>query len=398
MAISKIIDKVILSPTMLLSQKAIEMRASGIDIVDLTVGEPDFPTPLNIKEAAIRAIKANYTKYTINSGTVELRKAISAKLKNENGLEYHFKNIVVSNGAKQSIFNSILSVVQPGDEVIIPAPFYVSYPEMVKIAQGIPVIVQTSEENRFKITASQLDDAITDKTKLFILCNPSNPTGAAYSKQYLDELAEILEDKEIYILVDEIYEKFVYDDFTFVSFASLSPSIKRKTIIINGVSKAYSMTGWRIGYSAGPPDVIEAINKIQSHSTSNASSVSQMAALEALTGQQSSIEEMRKEFEVRRNFLWKEFNSINNVSCLKPEGAFYLFPNIKKLFNKTDGKVRIENSFNFAMYLLNEVQLACVPGSSFGAESYLRFSYTTSMDVLKEGARRFKTAVEKLQN
>lgn len=381
---------------MILAQKAIEMRRAGIDILDLTVGEPDFPTPENIKEAAVSAIQNNFTKYTINSGIIELRKAIAAKFKNENGLEYDAGNIVVSNGAKQSIFNTIFSVVEMGDEVIIPAPYYVSYPEMVKMARGIPIIVEGAEENGFRITAAQLKNAITPKTKMFVLCNPVNPTGAAYGKDHLEELSSVLENRDIYVLADEIYEKFVYDDFKFNSFASLKRANKNKTIIINGVSKSYSMTGWRIGYAAGPGDIMESINKIQSHSTSNASSVSQMAAYEALTGPQESVEKMRIEFEQRRNFLLRELNSIPGIKCAKPEGAFYLFPNVKGLLGKKSGTERLNTSFDLAMFLLNEARLATVPGEGFGAEGYLRLAYTSPMDILKEGSIRLKNTIETL--
>lgn len=387
-----------MSPTMKISQQAIEMKSKGESIIDLSVGEPDFPTPQNIKDAAIRAIQGNFTKYTINSGTIELRTAISEKLKRENGIDYKPNEIIVSSGAKHSIFNAIQSIVDEGDEVIIPAPYYVSYPEMVALANGKSVILNTTEENGFKITTKQLSDAVTPKTKLLILCNPSNPSGSAYTQKELEELAPILEEGNFYILSDEIYEKIIYDDFKFISVASLSEKIKHKTITINGHSKSYSMTGWRIGYAAGPIEVINAMNKIQSHSTSNASSVSQAAALEALNGSQDSVEYSRKEFEKRRNFLYEQLTSINGITCYKPQGAFYLFPNVSSFFGKETKLKRIENSFDLSLYLLNEAKVVVVPGSAFGSEGYLRLSYSTSMENLIEGARRIKDALSKLNS
>lgn len=387
-----------MSPTMKISQQAIEMKSKGESIIDLSVGEPDFPTPQNIKDAAIHAIQGNFTKYTINSGTIELRTAISEKLKRENGIDYKPNEIIVSSGAKHSIFNAIQSIVDEGDEVIIPAPYYVSYPEMVALANGKSVILNTTEENGFKITTKQLSDAVTPKTKLLILCNPSNPSGSAYTQKELEELAPILEEGNFYILSDEIYEKIIYDDFKFISVASLSEKIKHKTITINGHSKSYSMTGWRIGYAAGPIEVINAMNKIQSHSTSNASSVSQAAALEALNGSQDSVEYSRKEFEKRRNFLYEQLTTINGITCYKPQGAFYLFPNVSSFFGKETKLKRIENSFDLSLYLLNEAKVVVVPGSAFGSEGYLRLSYSTSMENLIEGARRIKDALSKLNS
>ncbi|MDH7605994.1 MAG: pyridoxal phosphate-dependent aminotransferase, partial [Melioribacter sp.] len=304
--LSKRVNKITISPTIKITQQAIEMKARGENLIDLSVGEPDFPTPQNIKEAAIKSIENNFTKYTINSGIFELRKAISEKLRKENKLEYNPEEIIVSSGAKHSIFNAIMSIVEDDDEVIIPSPYYVSYPHIVALSNGKSVFIHTDEQSDFKITPEQLKSAITNKTKLLILCNPSNPTGSIYSRVDLEKLVPILEESEFYILSDEIYEKLIYDDYEFVSIASLSEKIKQKTITINGHSKSYSMTGWRIGYAAGPPEVINAMNKIQSHCTSNASSISQKAALEALTGQQDFLEYSRKEFEKRRNLLYDE--------------------------------------------------------------------------------------------
>jgi len=395
--LSKRVNKISISPTIKITQQAIEMKSRGENLIDLSVGEPDFPTPQNIKEAAIKSIENNFTKYTINSGIYELRKAISEKLRKENKLEYKPEEIIVSSGAKHSIFNAIMSIVEDDDEVIIPVPYYVSYPHIVTLSNGKPVFIHTDEQTDFKITLEQLKNAVTDKTKLLILCNPSNPTGSLYSRKDFEKLIPILEESEFYILSDEIYEKLIYDDNEFVSIASLSEKIKQKTITINGHSKSYSMTGWRIGYAAGPSEVINAMNKIQSHSTSNASSISQKAALEALTGQQDFIEYSRKEFEKRRNLLYDELTSIKGIKCFKPQGAFYLFPNISYFFGKKTDNGVIQTSFDFALYLLQSEKVVVVPGSAFGAEGYIRLSYSTSQENLMEGARRIKNAIAKLE-
>lgn len=394
--ISERVHRIEVSPTMKVAAEAKKMKAEGINVIDLSVGEPDFPTPDNINEAAIKAIHDHQTRYTINAGTVELRKAIAKKLKEDNNLDYGINEIIVSSGAKQSIFNAIHTIVYNDDEVIIPAPYWVSYPEMVKLAHGTSVVVQTDEKNGFKLTQKQLEESITAKTKVVIICNPSNPTGSAYTEKELRALAEVLEDKNLWILSDEIYEKLVYDDFKFLSFAAISEKIKQKTIIVNGVSKSYAMTGWRIGYTAAPESVIKGIDKIQSHSTSNASSISQFATLEALTGPQETVEMMRKEFEIRRNYLYQELTSISGITCYKPEGAFYLFPNISEFFGKKSGEININNSFDFAMYLLQEAKIAAVPGSAFGSEGFIRFSYATSMENLQDAAERIKSALAKL--
>ncbi len=382
---------------MQVAAEAKRMRSEGINVIDLSVGEPDFPTPHNIKEAAKKAIDENHTKYTINAGTIELRKAIAAKLKRDNNLDYSLKEIIVSNGAKQSVFNTILATVNEGEEVIIPSPYWVSYPDMVSVANGISVFPETSEANGFKILPAQLDKAITDKTKIFILCNPSNPTGSAYTKNELEALAEVIENKNIMVISDEIYEKLVYDNFEFVSFPSISPKMKEKTLLVNGVSKAYSMTGWRIGFTAGNEHIIEGINKIQSHSTSNASSVSQSAAIEALAGPQYVINEMLDEFKIRRDFMFNELTSIPGITCYKPEGAFFLFPNVSAYFGKKTDVLKIEHSFDFAMHILYEAKIAAVPGSAFGADGFLRLSYATSMENIKEAMIRFKKALSHLK-
>ena len=393
---SEVANRINESPTMKVSALAKKMRADGEKVINLSVGEPDFPTPDNIKQAAKKAIDENQTRYTINAGTVELRKAVAAKLKRDNGLDYDIKNIIVSNGAKHSVFNCILATVNKGEEVIIPAPYWVSYPDMVSIADGTSIIIDTKEKNGFKVTPEELESAVTTKTKALILCNPSNPTGSAYSKAELEKVADVCLSHNFYIISDEIYEKLTYGDYQFVSFPSLSEELKKRTLLVNGLSKAFSMTGWRVGYTAGPEDIIQAINRIQSHSTSNAASISQAAALEALIGSQDAVEEMRKEFEKRRDFLYNQLTSIEGITCYKPEGAFYLFPNISAYFNKSNNETKVKNSFDLAMYLLSDVKVAAVPGSAFGAEGFLRLSYATSMTNLEEAVTRIKESLKRL--
>ncbi|MDX9925227.1 MAG: pyridoxal phosphate-dependent aminotransferase [Ignavibacteriaceae bacterium] len=396
-SVSKRINNIIESPTMKVAAEAKGMQARGEHVIDLSVGEPDFPTPRNIKDAAIEAIEKNMTRYTVNPGTVELRKAIQNKFKNDHNLDYTLNEIIVSNGAKQSIFNAVQSIIYVDDEAIIPAPYWVSYPEMITLAHGKPIIVETTEESGFKITPEQLKNAVTSATKLLILCNPSNPTGSAYTKEELEAIAAVAEEHDFYIISDEIYEKLIYEDYKFVSFAELNESMKKRTIVINGVSKAYAMTGWRIGYAAGPENIIKGINKLQSHSTSNASSISQAATVEALNGTQEVVEEMRLEFEKRRNYFYDAITTLEGITCYKPEGAFYLFPNIRHYFGKSTEVMKIEHSFDLSMYLLYEAKVATVPGSSFGAEGFLRLSYATSMENLIEGFERIKTALAKLK-
>ena len=385
------------SPTMKIAAKAITMKDEGIDIVDFTVGEPDFPTPQFIKEAGKKAIETNITKYTINRGTVSLRKAIAKKLKEDNQLDYDISEIIVSNGAKQCLFNVVMSLVNEGDEVIISAPYWVSYPEMVRMAQGKPVIINAREENGFKITAEQLKSAISASTRAFILCNPCNPTGAAYSRSELEALAEVIEEEDIFVIADEIYEKLIFDQLQFVSFAALSPKMKHKTIVINGVSKAYAMTGWRIGYAAGPKEIIAAADKIQSHSTSNASSISQYATEQALSGPSFEINRMLAEFQRRRNYIMNRMQSIQGISCQNPEGAFYVFPNISGFFGKEHNGTYIRNSYGMAYYLLKEAKVSLIPGAAFGADDYMRISFATSMEKIEEGMNRITEALRKLK-
>lgn len=384
------------STTMLIAAEAKKLKKQGVDIIDLSVGEPDFNTPQNIKSAGNDAINDNITKYTFNQGTIELRDAIALKLKRDNNLDYNANEIIVSNGAKQGVYNSIFALVNPGDEVIIPAPYWVSYPSMVVLAGGKPVILDTDEKNGFKIDPEILKYHITPKTRLLILCNPSNPSGTVYKKKELEQLAEIALANKIYVISDEIYEKMTYSESPFTSFASISTEVKKHSLIINGVSKSYSMTGWRIGYACGPESVINAMNKIQSHTTSHASSISQQSAIEALTGPQDEVIKMVTEFRNRRDIFYNELIKVNGISCFRPEGSFYLFPNVSKYFNTISGILKIQHSFDFAMHLLYHAHIAAVPGSAFGKEGYLRLSYTTSIDNLIEAVSRFKEAVKNI--
>jgi aspartate/methionine/tyrosine aminotransferase len=384
------------SQTMIIFSGVKKLKSEGVNVIDLGVGEPDFNTPENIKIAGKKAIDENKTKYTLNQGTVELRKAIIEKLKRDNNIEYNLNEIVVSNGAKQSIYNSILTLVNPGDEVILPSPYWISYPSMVKLAGGKIVTLETDESNGFKLTAEQLSNAISSKTKLLILCNPSNPTGSVYNSNELESLAEIVQKNNIFVISDEIYEKLVYDDFRYTSFASLGEQIKKRTILINGISKSYAMTGWRIGYSASSPEISKSIDKIQGHTTSGASSISQSAAVEALQTPQYILDEMRNEYKRRRDFLFGELVSIDGISCHKSEGTFYLFPNVSKYFNNKSKKLKINNSVDLAMHLLHEAHVAVVPGSGFGKEGYLRLSYSTSMDNIQEAVKRLQAAFAKI--
>lgn len=382
------------SRTVLIAGEAKRLKSEGIDFIDLSVGESDFNTPENIKEAGKSAIDNNLTRYTINQGTIELRNAIAAKLKRDNNLVYSPNEIIVSNGAKQSIYNSIMAVVNPGDEVIVAAPYWVSYPSMIQLAGGKMVVIDTDESTGFKITPSQLEKVITSKSKLLIMCNPSNPTGTVYNKDELKALSEVALKNNLLVLSDEIYEKLIYDK-EFTSFASLSEEIKNRSIIVNGISKSYAMTGWRLGYVAADEEIVAAINKIQSHSTSSASSISQFAAIEAVAGPQTTINEMIKQFKDRRDFMFSAVTSIDGISCYKPDGAFYLFPNINDFLDKTT-KVKIHNSFDLSMYLLREAHIAVVPGSAFGKEGFIRISFSTSMNNLTEAVKRLKTAFAKI--
>ncbi|MBS3820017.1 pyridoxal phosphate-dependent aminotransferase [bacterium] len=385
------------SPTLKVTSKAKAMKAQGIDVVDLSVGEPDFPTPENVKKAGIQAIQEDFTKYTQSDGIPELKDAILHRLKQDHGLDYQRNEIIVSSGAKSSLYHLLQALVNEGDEVIVPAPYWVTYPHTVSLAKGKAVIIPTKEENGFQLTPEELESAITPATKALILNNPSNPTGAAYKRHQLEGLAEVIMEEDIFVVADEIYEKLVFDDFPFTSFASLGEEIKKKTIIINGVSKSYSMTGWRIGFAAGPPDIIKGMAKIQSHTTSNPCSVSQKAGLEALQGPQYDVSRMRAEFQRRRNYGLMRLQSIPHISCFKPPGAFYLFPNLSYYYDKEFNNFRIRNSYGMAYYLLKEAQVAIVPGDAFGADDYIRISYATSMENLEKGMDRIIGSLSRLK-
>lgn len=384
------------SATLAMSQKSNEMKANGIDVINMSVGEPDFNTPDHIKEAAKKAVDDNFSRYSPVPGYVDLRKAIVEKLKNENQLEYDVTEISVSNGAKQCVCNAVLALVNPGEEVIIPAPYWVSYPEMVEIAGGKSVYIDTDLSTNFKITPEQLENAITEKTRMLILCSPSNPTGSVYSKDELEALAEVIKRHEnLYVVSDEIYEHISYIG-NHESIAQF-PGMRERTIIINGVSKAYAMTGWRIGFLAAPEWIAKGCNKLQGQYTSGPCSVSQKAAEAAYTGSQQCVEDMRLVFERRRNLIVKLAKDIPGLEVNIPEGAFYLFPKCSSFFGKEYGKYKISNSTDFAMYLLEEGHVATVSGDAFGAPDYFRMSYATDDKTITEALNRIKVALAKLQ-
>ncbi|MCU7513985.1 MAG: pyridoxal phosphate-dependent aminotransferase [Ignavibacteria bacterium] len=382
---------------MKVAAKAIQLKAEGADLVDFSVGEPDFPTPEHIKEAARIGIDNNFTKYTVNEGMLELRIAIAEKLKRENNLEYDPKEILVSNGAKQALFNVVMTLVEEGDEVLIPAPYYVSYPEMVKIAGGKPITVQTKAEDGFKLMPDALLDAINEKTKALILCSPSNPTGLVYTEKELEALGEVIKEKNIFVISDEVYEKLIYDDIPFASMASVSPELKSLTAVVNGLSKSYAMTGWRIGYAACRREIITGASKIQSHSTSGASSVSQYAGIAALSGPQDTIKVMNKEFKRRRDYIYEKLISVPGVRSTRPSGAFYIFPDLSSFYGKSFNGHTVNNSSDMALYILEKAKVAVVPGIAFGSDDHIRISYSTSMENIVEGVDRIISALGKLK-
>ena len=383
------------SATLAMSQKSSEMKAAGIDVINLSVGEPDFNTPDHIKEAAKQAVDNNWSRYSPVPGYPELRKAIVEKLKKENHLDYSVNEILVSNGAKQSVCNTVMALVNDSEEVIIPAPYWVSYPQMVKLAGGEPVIVEAPFDQNFKMTAEQLEAAITPKTRMLILCSPSNPTGSVYSAQELESLAKvILKHEDLFVLADEIYEHINYTG-KHASIAQFD-GMKERTIIVNGVSKAYAMTGWRIGYIAAPEWIVKGCNKLQGQYTSGPCSVSQKAAEEAYIGSQECVEEMRKAFERRRDLIYKLAKDIPGLEVNKPEGAFYLFPKCSSFFGKSNGETVINNSTDLAMYLLEKGHVATVGGDAFGDTECFRMSYATSDENIVDAMRRIKEALAKL--
>ena len=394
MKLSKRVLNMSPSPTMAITSKAKEMRAKGIDVIGFGAGEPDFDTPEHIKEAAKRAIDEGFTKYTPPAGIPELRKAVAEKLKDENGIDYDVSQIVITDGAKQALFSLVLSVIEEGDEVIIPAPYWVTYPEQVKFAGGKPVFVETREENEFSLTLEDIEPAVTERTKLLILCTPNNPTGSVIDREELRRIGEFCAERGILIASDECYEKLTYDGFKHTSIASISEEIKSITITINALSKAFSMTGWRVGYAAGPEEIISSMIKINSQSISNVNSIAQKAAVAALTGSQDFLKEWLKAFDERRRYMVEKLNEIPMVKCLLPKGAFYAFPNVKELIEKSG----LKDDFQLADYLLEKAKIAVVPGSAFGMSGYLRLSYATSMENIAEGLKRFKEAVEELLN
>ncbi|MBE7030350.1 MAG: pyridoxal phosphate-dependent aminotransferase [Ruminococcaceae bacterium] len=378
------------SPTLAIDAKFKQMKADGLDVVGFGAGEPDFDTPRHIKDAAIEAINAGMTKYTPASGTMELKQAVCDKLKADNGLDYQPNQIVISNGAKHSLMNAFGAILNPGDEVIVPAPFWVSYTEMIRLNDGIPVIVDTTEENGFKFTIDQLVSAITPKTRAILINSPSNPTGMLYTKEELQAVADLAVEKNLYVISDEIYEHLIYGGEKHVSIASLGDKIKDLTIIINGVSKTYAMTGWRIGYTASNAQIAKVMGSVQSHATSNPNSIAQRASYAALTGPKDEIEEMRATFEERRCYMVERMNSIDGVSCLMPQGAFYVMMNISALMGKTLYGTTITDADVFANLFLEKAKVAVVPGTGFAAPNYVRWSYATSMENIKEGLDRLE--------
>ena len=385
------------SPTIAVTQKARELKEKGVDVISLGAGEPDFDTPNNVKNAAIQAINNGETKYTAVDGTPKLKEAIINKFKKENGLAFTKDQINVGAGGKQVIFNAILSTINPGDEVLIPAPYWVSYPDIVLLAGGVPKIVVCSEKDKFKITPNKIKDSLTDKTKWIILNSPSNPTGSCYSKNEIDAIADLLKDyPKVMIMSDDIYEHVVYDNFKFYTIAQ-NKSVTERTLTINGVSKSYSMTGWRIGYAGGPKELIKAMAKIQSQSTTNPSSISQAAAVEALNGDQSFIKERSDAFKERRDFVVTELNKIPEIECIKPEGAFYVFPSCKGCLGKSHNELGdIKTDTDFVSKLLESTGVAVVQGSAFGLEGFFRISYATSMKNLEKAVKRISEFCSKL--
>ena len=386
------------SPTMAVTKLAAEMKAAGKDVIGLGAGEPDFDTPDHIKNAAITAIKNGETKYTAVDGTPALKKAIVNKFSKDNNIEYNMDEIIVSVGGKQVLYNALMSSINPGDEVIIPSPYWVSYPDMVALAGGIPIIVEGKESNNFKVIPDDIKNKISDKTKWIIINSPSNPTGSSYTKSELEDLGNLLLNHEnIFIMSDDIYEKIIYDDFKFYSLAEVVPALKDRILTVNGVSKAYAMTGWRIGYAGGPKELISSMAKLQSQSTSNPSSISQAAALAALEGPEEFLSERNDKFRIRRDMVVDMLNNCNGLSCLKPSGAFYVYPSCSGVIGKAlaSGKV-IENSIDFSSYLLESEGVAVVPGSAFGADPFFRISYATSDSILEEACKRIRKACEQL--
>jgi aspartate aminotransferase len=385
------------SPTLAIDAKAKEMKARGVNVISFGAGEPDFGTPAHIKEAAIAAIHVGMTKYTAVSGIIELKEAICQRLKLDQGLSYEPNQIVVSSGAKQTLYNAMQVLVQPGDEVIVPVPYWVSYIEQIKLAGAEARIVETREDNGFKLTADELEQAINPRTRLLILNTPNNPTGAVYAREELAALARVIMQHDIMVLSDEIYDKLIYDGHSHCSIASLSPELKERTVVINGVSKAYAMTGWRIGYAACNAKLAKTMTDLQSHSTSNANSIAQAASVAAISGDQSPTEMMRSEFQNRRDYMLERLRAIPGITCSRPNGAFYLFPNVKSYFGKSYKGIKVNSATDLADLLLHEAKVALVPGISFGNDNYFRLSYACSMENIKEGLHRIASLLANLR-
>lgn len=396
MKFARRLDMIKPSATLAITAKANAMKAAGINVLNFGAGEPDFDTPQAAKEAAIAAIEQGFTKYTAVGGTDELKEAIAAKFERDHKLTYKRSQIAVSCGAKHSLYNLAQALFEEGDEVLIPSPYWVSYPDIVLLTGAKPVIITTKEEEGFKLSPRALQSAITSRTKALIINSPSNPSGITYTREELSAIAHVLLERDILIISDDIYEKIIYDGLTFHNILNVDARLKEKTILVNGVSKAYAMTGWRIGYLAAPEEIVAATVKLQSQSTSNPSSIAQKAALGALLGDQSVVAAMTAEFQRRRDYIVAGLNSIPGISCLLPQGAFYVFPRVSSLYGATVDGLKIENSTQFAAYLLQEARVALVPGVEFGHDENLRLSYATSLSVIEEGIKRIARAVEKL--
>ena len=396
MKLTKRIQSIKPSPTLAITMKANALRAQGRDIIGFGAGEPDFDTPENIKAAAVRAIASGFTKYTPVGGIDELKDAIAAKMARDHGLDYNRSQIVVSCGAKHTLYNLIQVLCEEGDEVIVPAPYWVSYVDIVVLAGATPVIVPTEQAAGFKLTPELLRGAVTDRTRVLILNSPANPTGAAYSREELTALAAVLATMEITVISDDIYEKIIYDGFEFFSIAAVSEEMKDRTVIVNGVSKAYAMTGWRIGYAAGSEPIVAAVTKLQSQNTSNPASIAQKAAVEALNGSQEAVGMMVKAFRERRDVIVAALNKIPGLTCPNPQGAFYVFPNVAQIYGRSFHEKVIDDSTSLAAYLLDEADVAVVPGIDFGADNYIRLSYATSQELIEKGVVRIAQALGRL--
>ncbi|OOM79346.1 pyridoxal phosphate-dependent aminotransferase [Clostridium sp. BL-8] len=397
MQLSKKAGNINPSITLAITAKANELKSQGVDVVSFGAGEPDFNTPENIIQAAIKAMHDGKTKYTPAGGLLELKQTICNKFKNDNNLEYKPSQITISTGAKQCLANAFMAVLNPGDEVLIPVPYWVSYPELVKLADGIPVFVETAKENNYKYTISDLERATTDKTKVILINSPNNPTGTIYHKEELLEIANFAKEHNLIIISDEIYEKLIYDDEKHISIASLNEDAYNRTLVINGVSKTYSMTGWRLGYVAASEKITKLMTSIQSHMTSNVNTIAQYAAIEALNGPVEDLNNMVKEFENRRNFMIAKLEKLNEVTIIRPSGAFYIMVNISAYLNTTFKGQEINNSVDFAKVLLEEEKVAVIPGAGFGLDDYIRLSYATSVNIIENGIDRISTFLSKIK-